>query len=355
MKKLGKRLLPGFLAAALITGMTGIHPAWGQDEEAKKKILEIGRWYPSVESGLNITQSSYSENWFGGDKGSIVWTFITNADLENKLSRKVHWTNALKLAYGQTHQQRIDERGDRSWDRPEKSTDLIDFETLFRFTLEAFVDPFVSGRLETQFQDASDPLGRNLPFNPLKFKESAGIARQFFDEEDRSLLTRLGFTFRQTSRKIFKSETDPTDDETTTEMSNDGGIEWITDYKTKILEERVTWTSKLSLYQPFFYSGDTDFDKLTSEQLETAGVDTDVKDFAKVVDIDWENIFTTQITKLISVQLYLRWLYDKYDNSVPPVFNDEGEWANPVKVRQAIRKSGQFKQTLSLGITYRFL
>jgi hypothetical protein len=218
------------------------------------------------------------------------------------------------------------------------------------------VDPYVSARLETQFQDASDPLGRNLAFNPLKFKESAGIARQFFDEEDRSLLSRLGFTFRQTSRKIFKSEMDPTDKTTTTEMSNDGGIEWITDYKTKILEDRVTWTSKLGFYQAFFYSGDTDFDKLTPEQLEAAGVDTDVKDFAKVVDIDWENIFSTQITKIISVQLYLRWLYDKYDNSVPPVFDeDTGEWANPVKVRQAIRKAGQFKQTLSLGITYRFL
>lgn len=354
MKRHKRSLLCGMLAAALIAGIAGPPPVYAQGE-GKEKVLEIGKWYPSVESGFNITQSSYSENWFGGDKGSIVWTFITNAELVNKLSKKVHWSNTLKLAYGQTHQQRVGEEGERSWDRPEKSTDLIDFETLFRFTLESYVDPYVAGRFETQFQDASDPKGRNLSFNPLKFKESAGIARQFFDEEDRSLLSRLGFTFRQTSRKIFRDEEDATNRETTMETSNDGGLEWITDYKTKILEDRVTWTSKLSLYQAFFYSGDTEFDKLTAEQLGEEDVDLDVKDFAKVVDIDWENILTTQITKVISVQLYLRWLYDKYDNSVPPVFNDEGEWANPKKVRQAIRKAGQFKQTLSLGITYRFL
>ena len=76
------------------------------------------------------------------------------------------------------------------------------------------------------------------------------------------------------------------------------------------------------------------------------------------LDADFENLFTSQITKILSVQLYTRWLYDQYDNSVKPVFKDlnaptAGE---ELALRNAaVRKAGQFKQTLGIGLTYRFL
>ncbi len=337
-------LLAGLIVAAgLVTAPAG----------ADERVLEPGKWYPSLESGLNITQSSYSNNWAGGDKGSVVWSWIANGTLENQLDPKVNWYNILKLAYGQTHQQRV-RAGERYWDRPEKSTDLIDFETIFRFTLGGYVDPFVSGRFESQFHDVSDSLGRGLTLNPVRFKETAGIAKQWINEEERSLLSRLGFTFRQTSRLSFTTA-DPADDSTVRETTNDGGIELINDYKTKILDDRVTWTSKLSFYQPVFYSGKSDLEDVTEDTLQARGVDLDVAKFTTTMDIDWENIFTTQITKLISVNLYVRWLYDKYDNSVKPEIGDNGSMLNAKAVSAAIRKAGQFKETLSIGITYRFL
>jgi hypothetical protein len=320
---------------------------------AEERELEIGRWYPSVESGFTLTQSTYSDNWSGGDKGTIVWTFITNATLENQFSPKVNFSNMLKLAYGQTHQQSVDEQGERYWERPEKSSDLIDFETLLRFTMGWVVDPYVSGRFESQFQDASDPLGRTLSLNPMRFKESGGVARKFIDTEDQSLLSRVGFTLRQTRRKLFENATATTAD--ITESTNDGGIEWNTDFNTKILNKRVTWTSKLTAFQPLFYSKKDAFDDLTSAQLRTAELDADLADFVMAADIDWENIFTTQITKLLSVNLYLRWLYDKYDNSVPPILTESGEISNSAEMKAAIRKAVQIKQTLALGVTYRFL
>lgn len=335
-------------ALVLLLGVSMLLTSAAFAEEDKERVLEVGKWYPQLESGINITQSAYSDNWSGGDKGSIVWSWIANGVLENKLSKKTHWLNTLKLAYGQTHQQDVAADGQRNWAPPEKSTDLIDFESLMRFTLGAFVDPYVSGRFESRFQDASDPLGRTLSINPMKFKESAGIAKQFIDEEDRSLLSRLGFTFRQGVRKQFVDEVDPFDDETTSESTNDGGLEMVTDYKAKILEDRVSWTSKLGLYQPIFYSG--------KDELEDAiGIDPHIADYSTVGEIDWENIFTTQITKLISVNLYTRWVYDKYDNSVLPVLADDGTLGNEGAVMTAIRKEGQFKQTLGIGITYRFL
>jgi len=319
---------------------------------AEDKVLELGKWYPTAETGFTLTQSAFSDNWSGGDKGSVVWTAIFNATLISQLNDKVNWSNELKLAYGQTHQQVADANGDRFWQKPAKSTDLIDFETIFRFTFHGFVDPYASGRFESQFQDASDPAGRTLSLNPVRLKESAGIARQFINEEDRSLLSRLGFTLRQNRRRLFE---DATSKNTIARTTNDGGIESITDYKAAILNKRVSWTSKFTAYQPLYYSESDIFDGLTDAQYEAAGLDPKTGDFAKTIDLDWENIFTSQITKLLSVNLYLRWIYDKYDNSVPPKLTDDGNLANPGEVKSAIRKAGQLKQTLALGLTYRLL
>ena len=320
---------------------------------AEERVLEIGRWYPSLESGLTLTQSVYSDNWSGGDKGSIVWTFITNAGLESQLRENVNWNNTLKLAFGQTHQQTANAAGERSWERPEKSTDLVDLETVLRLTLGRAIDPVVSARLETQFQDASDVQGRTLSFNPLKIKGSAGIARQIFNEDNRNLLTRLGFAYRWASRRLFTG--DAPDWATDAKSTNDGGIEWVTDTRMKLLNNRVSWTSKLTVFQPVFYSEKDSFDNLTAADLAANDLDADLADYTMAPDIDWENIFTSQITKILSVNLYLRWVYDKYDNSVPAVVSGDGTLANPSDLRAATRKSVQIKQTLALGLTYRFL
>jgi hypothetical protein len=340
------------LAAALALSLGAGASLAGAEEKAGKKVLDVGRWYPSAEAGINLTQSAYSDNWAGGDKGSVVWVFNGKAAAENQLDPKVNWNSILKLAYGQTHRQSSDSGGRRGWDRPEKSTDLVDLETLFRFTLGGFVDPFFAGRFESQFQDASDPAGRLLSLNPLKFKETAGIAKQLVKEENRELLTRFGFAFRQNSRRAF---TDSVGTSTATESTNDGGLEWVTDFKTKTADGRLAWTSKLTLTQPVFFSGDDEFDGIAAGRLAAAGIAEDVADYPKALDADFENILTNQITKIISVSLYTRWVYDKYDNSVLPKLNDAGDLADPGAVRAAVRKSGQFKQTLSLGITYRFL
>jgi hypothetical protein len=330
------------------------------EEQGKeqKRVLEPGKWYPMLEAGMTVTQSSYTRNWSGGDKGSIVWAAILNAGLESQVNSRANSNTTLKLSYGQTHRQVLAEGGDRGWDAPEKSTDLIDLESILRLTLGAFVDPYASARFESQFQDLSDPLGRPLSFNPMKFKESAGIARKFIDREDRSLLSRLGFTFRQSARKTFLSDSidaagRPVSERTRTRTANDGGIELACDYRAKVLDDRVSWTSKLIFYQPVFYSGDDGLRRLSAAQLAAADLPDDIEDYPKAMDLDWENIFSTQITKVLSVNLYTRWVYDKYDNSVMPVITPEGGLGNPDGLRTGIRRSGQFKQTLSPALTFR--
>ncbi len=322
---------------------------------AEERVLEEGKWYKTLETGLNLSQSAYSDNWRGGDKGSIVWTWLMNGTLENQLNDKTNWLNTMKLAYGQTHQQQVNVDGDRHWDRPEKSSDLVDLESILRFTMSSVVDPFVSGRLESQFQDGSDPFGRTLSLNPMQFKESAGLAKQFINEEERSLLSRLGFSMRQHRRSFFTDmdDSDGLDDSTESASTNDGGIELVTDYKTRILEDRVAWTMKLGLYQPLFFSGSTDLENIKAADLTAADLDSDIADYSGAMDIDWENIFSADITEHISVNLYVLWAYDKFDNSISADLDEDGNLLNGGDLKAAVRKAGQFKQTLSLGFNYR--
>jgi hypothetical protein len=340
------------IVIALAFALTSVALAEEAKKDEKKELI-VGRWYPSLEAGINFTQGTYTDNWAGGDKGSIVWALIANGSVESQLNTKINWRNTLKLAFGQTHQQKADASGDRYWETPQKSTDLIDFESLSRLTLGAFVDPFASLAFQSQFQDGSDSFGRKLAFNPMQFKESAGIARKFLGEEDRALLSRVGFTFRQNSRKSFTAA--PPEVSTKSDGTNDGGIEWVTDSKWKILEKRVSWNSKLTVYQPVFYSGKQDLKDLPIPFLEANRIDPDVAKLSTRVSTDWENIWSSQITKMISVGLYTRLIYDVYDNSVKPLATSEGGISNPEAIRSAIRKAGQFKETLSIGVTYRFL
>jgi len=340
------------LGTALVAGLFAPSSA-AEAEEGAKKELVVGRWYPELEAGLALTQGTFSDNWYGGDKGSIVWSLIANGTLESQMSKKANWRNTLKLAFGQTHQQRSDSAGARYWEAPEKSTDLIELESLLRLTLGGFVDPFAAFNFQSQFQDASDPAGRSLSFNPLQFRESAGIARQILETEDRNLLSRIGFAFRQNVRKSFTGASPSTSTES--ESTLDGGIEWVTDYRSEVLQKRISWTSKLTVYQPVFYSGKTDLQDLSQSYLLSQDIDSEVATLSTRIGSDWENIFTSQITKVISVSLYVRWIYDAFDNSVKPLPADGGGLTNPEVIRAAVRKAGQFKETLSLGITYRFL
>jgi hypothetical protein len=272
-----------------------------------------GSWSKSVDANLTLTQNAYSDNWVGGEAGAISWTFNVNALAEKQLNPKLHNKNTLKLSFGQTHNQDVETD---DWQKPVKSTDLIDFETVLRFTLGAFVDPYTAGRAESQFYDASDPEKSRL-MNPLRLTESIGAAKVFIKEEKRDLTSRLGFAFRQ---HINRDMLDPATDERSTETTNDGGIELVTDFKTPLAKDRITFTSKLSIFKALFYSESDELEGLPNE------------DYWKSPDVNWENIFAASITEYIMVNLYVQWLYDK-----------------------EIDKVGRFKQTLALGLTYKLI
>lgn len=271
-------------------------------------------WKLSVDANLTFTENSYSDNWVGGESGALSWAFNSNSLAEKQLSSILHNKNTLKLLFGQTHNQ---DQETKDWHSPVKSTDLIDFETVFLFTMHKFVDPYVSGRVETQFWDASDPaLDRYA--NPLKITESLGVSRMLMKEEKREWSLRLGAATRQIlDRDIL---IDPLNDTRESKTTYDGGFQLDSEFKTSFSEDKITFSSKLTVYTAMVYS---EKDELEGEPE---------KDYYKAPDVNWENIFTANVTKYIMVNLYIQWLYDK-----------------------EIDLGGRFKQTLSLGLTYKFI
>lgn len=271
-------------------------------------------WHFAIDANLMLTQNGYSDNWTGGESGSMIWAINSNMLAKKALSPKLTNKNTLKLSFGQTHNQDTETK---KWAGPVKSTDLIDFETLFRFTLGIAVDPYVAGRIESQFLDASDPQ-KDRTFNPIRFTESFGVARALMETEKGEWTVRLGAGFREyLNRDVL---VDPVTNKREIQTSYDSGFELVNDFTSPLAKDRITFTSKLTLFQALLYS---ETDELEGQPEE---------DYWKEIDVNWENIFSASITEYLMVNLYIQLLYDK-----------------------EIDLGGRFKQTLSLGVTYKFL
>ena len=292
----------GLALLALLLAATA--PAMAQETAGGSQ--ESGDWNVASELNLTLTQNAYSENWSGSESGAASWTLNSNSLAESQLTPSLHSGTTLKLAFGQTHSQ---DPATNEWKRPVKSTDLVDLESVLKLTRGWVVDPFVAGRLETQFLDESDPSNRRT-LNPLVLTESAGIARTLIEEEKRELTMRIGGALKQ---HIDRDASTGTDDEIETVTTSDAGLEFVSEFRTSLADDRIGLYSKLTAYNALY----------SSEDDEAAGDDW------KSADVNWENTFTANVTNYLMVNLYVQMLYDR-------------------EVDDAV----MFKETLSLGFTF---
>lgn len=286
-------------AARLLAAGT---PGWAED------------WKRSVEANLTVAQTAYTDNWAGSETGNLSWTFNSNSLAKKKLSPYVQTKNTLKLFFGQTHSQ---DKDTNKWAKPVTSTDEIDFESIFNFTMGGFVDPFVAGQFESKFLDNSDP-EKERYINPMKITESFGIIKYLFKNDGREWSNRLGGALRQEIDRyaLVDEETGKRERRTT----NDGGLEFVSEFKSPLAKEKLSISSKLTLFQALCNSK---ADKFKGQPNE---------DYWKAVDVKWESDFTANITTYLMVNLYTKFLYDK-----------------------EVDLGGRFKQTLSLGLTYKLM
>lgn len=266
-------------------------------------------WNLAVDANLTLNQNAYS-NWEGGANGLLAYALNSNSLAEKQLNSKMNSRNTLKLAFGQTSTQ--DTAG--TWGALVKSTDEINFESVLRFTMGWVVDPFASAQVQSQFWDRSD-VTLTRYFNPLDLNEGLGVARQIVKHEKTELVSRLGFGVKQrfdrqapytVNYAVFRSD----------KFSNYGGATFATDFTTPLAQEKITYTSKLTLFQALFFS--------------EAGADTAGN--WKALDVGWENTFAASITKVLMVNLTAQVLYDKEINT-----------------------KARLKETLALGLTYKLI
>ncbi len=237
-------------------------------------------WELDSDMMMNLTQSAFSDNWTGTELSNITWTAASNTVAQKQLKDWLHNKNTLKLAFGQTHMQKTDILGDKYWEEPEKSTDKIDLEGLFRFTLDQWVDPYAALRMESQFLDEA---GAETYFvNPMLFTESAGIMKNLIDLEATKLSIRLGGAVRENYNRRLD------------EVPVDGGLEGVAEFKHVFSLVNASYNSKLWAYKALFNSKSDD-----------------LNDDWKAADFTWENMLSTKLWGLVSANVSLDFLYDK--------------------------------------------
>jgi hypothetical protein len=256
-----------------------------------------GRWKIGIETGLGATQAAYSDNWTGGESGSIIWVSNFHGTADKNIGASLLFGNELKLEFGQTHTQ-ID--SSKQWQAPKKSSDKVRYDNILRLTRGWAVDPYAASSLESQFLDASGT--KKLYFNPVNLTEAIGVARYIFNVPDRHVLTtRVGFGLRQ--HLIHAQKT-----------TNDGGVEWVTDLGLGSPKSKYSFISKLTVFQALFNS--------QSDSLD---------DSWKTADLNWDNSLRASLTSVLQVSLGWQLLYDR-----------------------EIHAGGRFKETLALGLSYKF-
>lgn len=316
-------------ALILALSMMAVSSAAAQDSTATG-------WKISLVLDMTATQTAYSDSWTGGEAGNLSWVANLNGSAEKQLTPSFNFKSRLKLSFGQTHTQTIivDEFGneEKVWQKPKKSTDLIDWENVGRLTKGWAVDPYLAFRLESQFLDASVP-GHDRYFSPLKLTESGGISRKIYERDKDQIISRLGFAVRQIFIKGLQDtlvESQPTYIREDSSLS-DGGMEWVTD-ASLTFHKNIQYTGKLTLYKAFFSSSKEN--RADLEKLPEPGRSERLKriDYWKAVDVNWENIVSAKITKIITVNFYLQFLYDK-----------------EVEVR------GRLKETLGIGFVFQMI
>lgn len=255
-------------------------------EEAPKKSEGYSIVFtPSLNASINL----FSKNWEGGQLGSATWNLNIDFSAEKQLNEKLFNTNYIKLNYGQTAVQEI-ENDKKEWADFEESQDKIEAESVLKLTLGKLIDPYFSLYGSSVFSDDREGYNERR-INPVTLKESFGASRLLVNKERTKFDSRLGGAARQLVDKNFenKGETDAT---------NDIGLELILAFKTVNEKQWLDFNSQFELYESLYRNGQ---DELSDDEV------SDIR----VPDIKWGNTLKLNVTKLLIFNLGAELLYDK--------------------------------------------
>lgn len=114
-------------------------------------------WKSELQTGINLNQASYSDNWKAGGVNSVAISLFLNAKANRKWD-KSEWTNDLQLLYGNIRNEGQEMR---------KNADRIFFESKYAYRLADHWNAFGSVNFMSQFDAGfefffnKDSLGKN--------------------------------------------------------------------------------------------------------------------------------------------------------------------------------------------------
>jgi len=132
-----KKALTVILFCSMITGNL-----LGQNDT----LQPPSKWKTKLQTGLNINQASFSDNWKGGGVNSVSWNALLNANADYA-SGKYEWTNDLEMVYGNVKNK---DQGVR------KNADRIFFESKLSYNLRKPWRLFFSTTFMSQFDVGYD-------------------------------------------------------------------------------------------------------------------------------------------------------------------------------------------------------
>ncbi|HEX2958522.1 MAG TPA: hypothetical protein VHO70_16925 [Chitinispirillaceae bacterium] len=258
---------------------------------AQDSLKNVNPWKYALNTNLTLTLNNYSDNWDGSEVSSFSWGWKLDGFAEKAVTPWFKNVNTLKLAFGQTALQKKEEiTKEKKWDSMKKSSDMVDLEVAGRFTLKSFVDPFISARLITQFGDLRVP-GHDHFFNPAEITESFGAIRDIVKNNNVDWTARIGGAIRQTVERNSTIRNSTGVDK----VVNDGGIEFLTDFKASTKDNRIAYNTQFKLFEAIFIPDASD----------------SITDLKRHPDISWENTLNVSLLKFVMLNFYIQLLYDK--------------------------------------------
>lgn len=235
-------------------------------------------WVVKGMLGVNYNETIVSDNWSGGEKDAKNWALKLEASVE-KAWRKTNWLNSLKAEFGKA---KIEANS------AQENADLIDFDSVYSWKLNNYVNPYLSFTIDTQFTEY---------FDPVTYGESTGLGWIIIKEKKQNLKIRLGAAFRQ---KFDPKDNgvSTTDDPSTLEIEefrNEIGAEWITNYDL-LMNKSTKYISEIKVFSAF--NGGS--------------------------SLRWDNSLYLKSGKYLTVQISYLMLYN-YDEYVNPVWPDDIE------------------------------
>jgi len=243
-----KRMLTAVLLCFGLTGYAQTSEDAAREKRFQETTAKVGAdsskqfgWSHNVVTGVNLTQVSFKD-WVQGGENALSYTLWFTA-MSTQEMEKTHWSNALKLAFGQS---RLGSQGLR------KTDDEIYFETLLIYKLGVYINPYAAGTFRTQFtsgykyEDAGTRTEVSKIFDPAYLTQSVGAAYQPIPE----VTTRLGVAMREVLTSDFPGYADDPKTPEVEKTRVEGGIESVTDAEWKFAEN-MKFTSKLALFAPF--------------------------------------------------------------------------------------------------------